>query len=417
MAQDQATQDVAEMLSRLLRWSDRVLGVGDLVRALEDDRVRPQIPTSRVVRSLLVMFCARLGSLNAIEQTASHHRLWQRWIGGSLPSADSLGRITSLLDTEQLRELLQALYTRLKRRKALQPTSHGLTALVLDGHESHSTYKRRCAGCLVRRVHTKTGYQDQCYHQHVTAMLLSRPMPLLLDLEPIEGPGEETAAAKRLLERLFDRYPRAFDVVLGDALYSDAEIYRLVTSRGKDMLSVLKRNQADLLEDAASLCELEPPRLTRQGRVLRQVWDQGALRMASYEDDVRVVRSQESWQVKRQLEAERETQLSQWYWVTTLSKSRAVTEAIVALGHARWDIENQGFNETASRWYTDHVYRHEQRAMLHFQLLAMIAYNVFHAFYFRQLHQSFRDRHSFLHLARILASTLYREPAAAARPP
>jgi len=41
--------------------------------------------------------------------------------------------------------------------------------------------------------------------------------------------------------------------------------------------------------------------------------------------------------------------------VTTLSSNRASTPAVVALGHARWSIENQGFNETTNRWAADHV--------------------------------------------------------------
>jgi Transposase DDE domain len=405
------------MLGRLLRWSDRVLGIGELIHALQDDRVRPQIPTSRVVSSLVVMFCARLGSLNALAQTGSRRRFWERWIQGSLPSADSLGRIAALLDVEQLRALLHALYTRLKRSKALKPTTHGLTALVIDGHESYCTYNRRCGGCLERRIHTRRGYQDQYFHQHVTAMLLTRPFPLLLDLEPIERPGEELAAAKRLLERLLDRYPRAFDVVLGDALYSDVDIYRLVTRHGKDVLSVLKRNQADLLRETDSIFALETPTVSGQRGVVREVWDQDGFQMSTYEEPVRVLRARESKAIKRQLEGESDTVLTQWYWVTTLSRNRAVTEAIVELGHARWEIENQGFNEMVNRWHADHVYRHEQRAMLHFQLLAMIAHNVLLAFWFRQLRTSFRDRYSLQHLARVLASDLFQEPAAVARSP
>jgi hypothetical protein len=58
------------------------------------------------------------------------------------------------------------------------------------------------------------------YHRHVTLMLLpgNQSLRFLLDVEP-QRPGEdEVACALRLLTRLLQRYPRAFDVVLADAL-------------------------------------------------------------------------------------------------------------------------------------------------------------------------------------------------------
>ena len=93
------------------------------------------------------MFLGRLGSLNALEQTRPSPN-WLRWIGGDLPSADSIGRIACGLDHDDLRAVNHYLYSRLKRIKALAAPWHGLIALAVDGHESHSTYRRHCDGCL-----------------------------------------------------------------------------------------------------------------------------------------------------------------------------------------------------------------------------------------------------------------------------
>ena len=38
------------------------------------------------------------------------------------------------VDPDSLRQAHKDLYTRLKRNKALPPTSHGLMALAIDGH-------------------------------------------------------------------------------------------------------------------------------------------------------------------------------------------------------------------------------------------------------------------------------------------
>lgn len=374
------------------------------IAVIGDGRVRPRIATALVVRSLLTMFLVRIGSLHALVQTRTSC-FWRSWLNGPLPSADTLGRVPERLDPDGLRELLGQLYTRLKRNKALAPTAAGLTALVLDGHESHATYRRWCAGCCQRTVQTARGEQSQSYHRWVTAMLLSGELRLWLDIEP-QRPGEdEGAAALRLLARVLERYPRAFDVVLGDALYSDPRLYRLVLGRGKDLVTVLKNEQRDLLQDARQLfAQREPQELSEGCRA----WDlPGFTTWPQVGRPVRVVRTQETRKVRRQRDGTIETLGSEWVWVTTLSPSRASTAAVVRLGHARWEIENQGFNEMVTRWPSDHVYRHHPTALLVFWLLAMLAFNLFSAFVRRNLQPELRNVLTHLHLARCLAAEVY----------
>ena len=56
------------------------------------------------------------------------------------------------------------------------------------------------------------------------------------------------------------------------------------------------------------------------------------------------------------------------------------TKRVVTLGHQRWDIENQGFNELVNGWHADHIYRHEPNAIECFLLIAFRACNTFQAF-------------------------------------
>jgi len=111
------------------------------------------------------MFLCRLGSLNALAQTCSS-RFWNRYLGGALPSADTIGRVAALVDSADLRELQHHLYSRFKRMKALEPPAHGLMVAVLDGHESHATFRRHCPGCLQRTIHTTEGDRIQYYHRY-----------------------------------------------------------------------------------------------------------------------------------------------------------------------------------------------------------------------------------------------------------
>jgi len=76
------------------------------------------------VKSALALFWCRLGSLNALEMTRGA-KSWEAWLGRSLSSADTIGRVGACLDAETLRPGIHHLYDRLKRNKAL-PDLYGL---------------------------------------------------------------------------------------------------------------------------------------------------------------------------------------------------------------------------------------------------------------------------------------------------
>jgi len=386
--------------------------------AIHDARRQAQIRTPVLVRALAVMFLARLGSLNALVQTRPQ-RFWAHWLAANLPSADTLGRVAAQLDVDGLRAVQRQVYARLKRGKALPPPAHGLIAAVLDGHESHATFRRHCAGCLTRTIHTAAGDRTQYYHRHVGLQLVGAEWTLLLDAEP-QRPGEdEVAAALRLLERALAMYPRAFDLVLADGLYADPRVFNYVWTHGKDVLAVLKDNHPALLEDARSLFQTIPPVWGGHGSRICQWWDlAGFTTWPQVRAPIRIVRSVETWTVRRQLDQRVDEQHTEWFWVTTLAPTRAPTGAVVKLGHARWTIENAGFNELVTRWHADHVYRHEPTALLVFTLLALLCLNVFLAFYRRDLKPAARQAASRLHVARLVTAELYHaRPAGTPRAP
>ena len=189
------------------------------LQGIIDSRLRPRVKMSAVVGTVLVMELAQMGSLNAVSQTGGNC-FWKNWItDGAPPSADTIGRVFSLMEVNTLRAVLKHIYTRLKRNKVLHPSFYDdLFAVIIDGHESSASYLRCCPDCLQRQIKTASGDVIQYYHRHVTAVLLCKDSVLLLDLE-MQRPGEdEVATAIRLLERLFREYSRAFDIVMADGL-------------------------------------------------------------------------------------------------------------------------------------------------------------------------------------------------------
>lgn len=400
-----------------MAYGEKIFGLSSALAAITDNRKKPRIPTDSVVRSALVMFATRLGSLNSLEQVEKSPFL-RDWIGGPLPSADSIGRICARIDPDTVRRAIHQLYADLKRAKALTAPWHGLLALVVDGHESHATYRRCCDGCLTRKIKTAQGERIQYYHRDVSAMLVAGELELFLDTEPQHAGEDEIAAAIRLLTRVLAQYPRSFDVVLADALYTDPRFYNFLLDRDQAVLTVLKGNTPALLEDAKSLLgQAQREVVSDGGKKQIEAWDmEGFTSWPQTRKAVRVVRSQETSEICRQIDGETETVNSEWFWVTTLGSSEASTKAVVELGHNRWIIENRGFNEATNQWHADHVYRHEPTAMLVFNLLCMLTSNLFRAFFLRNLKPACRKGVTMIHIARTMLQELMAglcEPASA----
>lgn len=376
--------------------------------AIRDRRTQGRIPTAVVVRAALAMCLCRLGSLNALGQTAERP-FWRRWLGQALPSPDTIGRVAGLIDLAGLRATGHHLYDRLKRNKALPPPPHGLIAAVLDGHETHASYKRHCPGCLERTIHAAAGDRIQYYHRLVAVSLITADLRLMLDAEPMRPGEDEVAAALRLLDRVVADYPRAFDLIQGDALYADPRFFNWAIAHGKDAMAVLKDDRRDLLVDARRLFEEVQPVRRPLGNVQRDCWDlSGFTTWPQVQAPVRVVRGCETRTVTRQRDGRTDTLRSDWFWVTTVPESRASTHAIVRIGHDRWGIENEGFNELANQYHADHVYRHDPTALLAFWLIAQWALNLFTVFFLRNLKPAVRMTVSMLHVARLLLAELYR---------
>jgi len=107
-----------------------------------------------------------------------------------------------------------------------------------------------------------------------------------------------------------------------------------------------------------------------------------------------------------------------WVWTTTLPRDQASTQAIVELGHARWRIENQGFNDLCTFWHFDHVFRHHPNAILGLLLTLALAFNLFHAFWALNIKPQLRCRHTKIYWGYLLTASWWNlATSALLRPP
>jgi DDE family transposase len=365
-----------------------------------------------------------MGSLNAWALVAGA-RVGQTGLQVSTCSADTIGRVQARLDAGGLRQGIHHVYEHLKRNKAL-PDVQGLGVAVLDGHESHASYLRHCPGCLQRTLHLEAGDRIQFYHRQVTLMLLPGAPPgreairLLLDHEPQRVGEGEVETALRLLARVIPAYPRAFDLLLADALYGSASFFNFLLAHSKHARVLLKDERRDLYQDVAGLFDQVAPHPGRYRSRHCWWWDFSDLRSwAQVQAPVRVIRSLETYSVRRQLDQRDAPQTSDWIWATTLPATQVPTERAVGFGHQRWDIENYGFNELVNQWHSDHVFKHDSNAIECLLLVVFLAYNIFHAFLALHVKPAARKGKTQVFWARLIAADgeLYKEVTPTRMPP
>ena len=138
------------------------------------------------------------------------------------------------------------------------PLSQNRVALVIAGHESHTSYLRCCKGCLKRQGGNQVGATDPVPIIATSPLTLSAATLLSWwTSEPQRQSDGEITAALVLYERVHKNFSRAYEVVLGDALYSCQSFWKSVLAKGKQVITVLKENCPTLLHEAKLLMDVQ----------------------------------------------------------------------------------------------------------------------------------------------------------------
>src|SRR5450830_716519 len=293
------------------------------------------------------------------------------------------------MDLDHVREILKKVYQKAKRSKMFSGCSGNLIGII-DGHEICSSSIHKCNCCSTRDVSKIEGVVKLNYfHKYSAFILAGNDFALMLDIEPIY-PGEgELTSSYRLLRRVCKNYPKAFEVVAGDALYLVGPVFNLLASHHKYVAAVLKDERRNLFEEGLSLSKLtEPIEYADQGTTYK-VWEHTiSNQWEGYDHPVRVIKSVETKTVRHRScnlgKWENAEEKANWMWVTNLPRVFN-TKSIVSICHTRWQIENKCFNELVNTWNANHIYRHSDNAIQAFILFLFIAINIFNIFFARNI--------------------------------
>jgi hypothetical protein len=355
------------------QYLNKVFRLRDSVSRLSDARHDPDIPPQAVFKALLYGFVFRIPSFQQLQAEVQDEH-FRRWIGAPRSFKDDVFRYSLCgFDLAALEEMLTAINRQLKRNKAFdQGRCQGHIVAALDGIEVLSSYSRCCDHCLERRITSKDRdgnqvEQIQYYHRAVGCQIVSSPVKPLLAVEWLRpGEGEDTAAL-RLLARLPDLYgSRFFDILLMDSLYAQSPVLKLAAQSGWGLIITFKQERRDLYQDAMGLFGQRPPNVCfsekrNGGDYEVRIWEARDLAFTKdYPQPVRVILSKENvtQNHRRGKRLVAETTAHQWLWISTLDANVFPTAQVRALGHDRWKLENNGWNDLTQNWALKHGFLH-----------------------------------------------------------
>jgi Transposase DDE domain len=354
------------------RYLNKVFGFRAAAAGLTDSRVAPEISPAAVFLAAFHGFVFRLPSFQQLEAELEQSNL-QRWIGADRPFRDDVLRYSlSGFSLEGLEAMLVDVNRTLKRNKALDTGRvQGRIVAALDGIEVLSSYSRCCDSCLERPVVVrKNGVKNeqlQYYHRAVGCQIVSSPVKPFVAFEWLQpNEGEETAAL-RLLRRLPDLYGSPFfDILLLDALYAQTAVLDLARQSGWDVVISLKQNQPDLYKSAVRLFSQRSPDTVfteqRDSKTYQvQLWDTEGLPFSGQDPRlIRVIRSEETLTENHYRKGQRQPEETshEWLWITTLDPQAFPAVQVRRLGHDRWIIENNGWNDLTQHGAFKHGFLH-----------------------------------------------------------
>ncbi len=389
---------------RLWKYVVQRLRLQAYFRSPGDGRVRPQIPAQALLWSLLMGQILRECAFHGVE--ALVRSTARRALGVSVAFGDdTLAYFTERLDPAPTRAAVARTVRQAKRNKAFAASP--FIGLAVDGTMAGHSRVEACPLC--RPIYTGTAPKETVGYRHHLVLLsvVGSGLALPVDVEACARGEGETIAGQRLLERALASVGARFaDYVVVDADFAKAPFLHAVGELGLRVVVRLKDNLPELQEAAHDRFDGQLPHATfAEGRDRIEVWDAGdfdpwgALRWPT----VRVLRYRQHKPDGNVIEAS---------WLTDFPPHVVDSRTLYRMAKARWEIENEGFNDAKTRHGLEHICHHEATSLLISWLLTIFALVVERLYRLRYLHRGRHRVRTAIELVRMLWLTLSRPLAA-----
>jgi len=299
-----------------------------------------------------------------------------------VPHYDTLNYYLEKLSPECLSELRKKMVTSLIRGK--QFYNNRLLGkywrVILDGTGVACFTERHCKNCLQETRIDKGEKKPRLYYHKVleAKLVLNEKIVVSLGTEFIENEREDVTkqdcemnAAKRLLKRLKEEYPRLPICIQGDALYGTEPIMKLCRLNNWKYIFTHKKTSQRLVADNYKLLTPEDGKEIVSG-IGKEKGD-GAYfnqvgKLAGKTEEMNVY---EYACTKKRKGKEKRVRFQ---WITNIEINRRNIEEMINAGRGRWKIENEGFNNQKNGIYNiEHLNSRNSNAMKNHYLLTQIA--------------------------------------------
>ena len=295
-----------------------------------------------------------------------------------MPDYGTLNYYLEQLSPECLSGLRKKMATELIRSKAFnQGRLQGkYWIVILDGTGLFHFQERHCENCLVREYTDKDGNKKKGYYHKVleAKILLAENLVISLGTEFIENEQEgvakqdcENKAAKRLMARIKEEYPRLPICILGDGLYCVEPVMEICRRYGwKYLLNLKEGTQPNITKEYFYLAD------NGEAKTIENACrEKGRIRYYNHVEDVAG-----KTEVFNVLEYEYKDMEGKhrFLWATNMDIKKQNAEELAACGRKRWKIENEGFNNQKNGIYRiEHLNSRNSNAMKNHYLLTQIA--------------------------------------------
>ena len=300
-----------------------------------------------------------------------------------MPHSDSLNNYLKKLSPQCLSELRKRMIKSLLRTKIFYGSRllGKYWRIILDGTGLYSFREKHCDNCLVTTRTMKDGKIIKVYcHKILEAKLVLSPKIILsIDTEFIENEDENTRkqdceinAAKRLLDRLKQEYPRLPICIQADNLYETQTIMELCRKNGFHYILTHKGSRQKVLEESYQLY-IE----SGYGEKVDKIGAEKGkgIYVNHVEESVGRKNIANIFEYSyTEIKGKSGIKTTKFQWITDIELTSKNMEEMIETARGRWKIENEGFNNQKNGIYEiEHINSHNTNGMKNHYLLAQIA--------------------------------------------
>ena len=345
-----------------------------------------------VAKMLFVGMFSRLESINQIIEQIHKRKKFKGLFSKNeyIPKTHVFRDGIKELSVEQLRWINKSIILKAKENKLYRNGSiDGYVVAGIDGTETFKSYKKDWKNSYKAKIKVK-GYEngkrieiEREYHKQINifAKIVGKRPGLIIDYEVVtcngnEGKQEyEPNVGIKLVRKLKESYGRGIDIIVADAMYLDSNFLKAVKEEGYESIIRLKDNRKAVIEEAEGLFKMQEEKQFNIGRKKEvKSWSE----IIEYKGiKIKVVKFEE-----KELNSKKTDVI---YVISTSLNMNEIT--INKIIHARWDIENDGFNELKNHWNMNHCFMADEKEINVILQMIIMSYNLWELYIYGHLHK------------------------------